>query len=224
MVFWLREAFGAAAVEEIAPITRGPGSDLVLRIVAPGAPYLPSIMTRIDERMDPDRIFACLRGAAEAGIAPAIRYSNAEGGISITDFVEVVPFAVARARSFRRRCGGRMRRRRFPRRSITSRRTTGSWRLRKAGLLPQDEIEEVFARYEQVCTVHARIDSDLVSRHMDLKPENALFERDGRAGGAAFVNDRYFDLAWAANFASAEEGEFLERYIGDRPDEYRRAA
>ena len=61
------------------------------------SPYLLRIMTRIDERMDPGRIFACMSVAAEAGLAPRVRYSNAEDGISITDFVEAVPFPATQA-------------------------------------------------------------------------------------------------------------------------------
>jgi len=103
------------------------------------------------------------------------------------------------------------------------------WRLRKAGLLPKSEIEEAFSRYEQVCAAYPRRDSDMVSCHSDLKPDNILF--DGRRlwlvdWQAAFVNDRYFDLAVAANYvltSDADERTYLERYFGQRPDEYQRA-
>ncbi len=62
----------------------------------------------------------------------------------------------------------------------------------------------------------------MVSCHMDLKPENIVF--DGRrvwlvGWQAAFVNDRYFDLAVAANFVvtgAAEESVYLEQYFGRR--------
>jgi len=43
---------------------------------------------------------------------------------------------------------------------------------------------------------------------------------------AAVVNDRYFDLAIAANFvvtSDADEWTYLEQYFGQRPDEYQRA-
>jgi len=64
---------------------------------------------------------------------------------------------------------------------------------------------------------------------MDLKPENILF--DGQRvwlvdWQAAFVNDRYFDLAVAANFVvtnNADEWTYLEQYFGQRLDEYQRA-
>ena len=103
------------------------------------------------------------------------------------------------------------------------------WRFRKADLMPKGEIEEIFTRYEQLCAVYPRLDSDMVSCHSDLKPENILF--DGQrvwlvGWQAAFVNDRYFDLAVAANFVvtnDADEWIYLEQYFGQRPDEYQRA-
>ena len=62
-----------------------------------------------------------------------------------------------------------------------------------------------------------------------MKPENILF--DGRHvwlvdWQAAFVNDRYFDLAVVANFLltnDADELTYLERYFGQPPNEHQRA-
>ena len=65
----LHEAFGATAIEDIRRIIKGLSSDLVFRIVVQGSPYLLTIMTRIDERMEPGRIFACMSAAAEAEYA-----------------------------------------------------------------------------------------------------------------------------------------------------------
>ena len=64
---------------------------------------------------------------------------------------------------------------------------------------------------------------------MDLKPENILF--DGKRVWlvdwmAAFMNDRYFDLAVAANFlvaTEADEWTYLEKYFGQGPDRYQLA-
>src|SRR5438552_4003707 len=93
----LNEPFGTTTIEDIRRITGGLGSDLVFRIVGQGSPYLLTIMTRIDERMDPGRIFASMSAAAEAVLAPCVRYSNAEDGVSIIDFVETVPFPATEA-------------------------------------------------------------------------------------------------------------------------------
>jgi thiamine kinase-like enzyme len=227
----LHEAFGTTAIEDIRRLTQGLSSDLVYRIVVLGSRYLLRIMTRIDERMDPGRIFACMSVAAEAGLAPCVRYSNAEDGISIIDFVEVVPFPATQALV---QLPATLRRLHtlppFPKAfNYVTAHNGFIWRFRKAGLLQNGEVEEIFTRYEQVCAAYPRLDSDMVSCHSDLKPENILF--DGRrvwlvGWQAAFVNDRYFDLAVAANFVvtnDADECTYLEQYFGQLPEEYQRA-
>jgi aminoglycoside phosphotransferase (APT) family kinase protein len=226
----LRETFGVTEFEDIRKMTEGLSSDLVFRIVVHGSPYQLRIMTRIDERMDPSRIFARMNAAAEAGLAPCVRYTNTEEGISITDFVEAMPFSRTQALV---QLPGTLRRLHalppFPKAfNYVTAHNGFIWRFRKASLLPEGEIEEVFARYEQVCAAYPRLDSDMVSCHMDLKPENLLF--DGQRlwlvdWQAAFVNDRYFDLAVAANFLVANDADeltYVERYFGQRPDEYQR--
>ena len=212
-------------------MTKGLGSDVSFRIVVRRAPCLLRIMTRIDERMDPHPIFACMSAAARAGLTPGVKYSNAEDGISITDFVETVPFPAARALF---QLPGMLRRLHtlppFPKEfNYVTAHNGFIWKFRKASLLPKGEIEEVFTGYEQLCATYPRLESDMVSCHMDLKPENILF--DGQHvwlanWQAAFVNDRYFDLAVAANFVvtnNADEWTYLEQYFGQRLDEYQRA-
>ena len=227
----LRETFDVAEFEDIRRMTKGLSSDLVFRIVVHGQPYLLRIMTRIDERMDPCRIFASMSVAAEAGLAPCVRYASAESGVSITDFVEAMPFLPAQALILLP--GTLQSLHALPPFPKTFNYVTAHkgfiWRFRKAGLLPEGEIEEAFTRYEQVSAAYPRLDSDMVSCHMDLNPENLLF--DGQRlwlvdWHIAFVNDRYFDLAVAANFLVADDTDeltYLERYFCHRPDEYQRA-
>ena len=70
----------------------------------------------------------------------------------------------------------------------------------------------------------------MVSSHNDLfKPDNILF--DGKRvwlvdWEAAFLNDRYADLAVAANLVvtnNAEERVYLQEYFGGPPDQYQLA-
>lgn len=99
-------------------------------------------------------------------------------------------------------------------------------RFQAANILPQDEIEEGFARYAQGAAVYPRHDPDMVSCYNDVKPENILF--DGQRvwlvdWKAALLNDRYFDLAILANFVvtnDAEERAYFREYFGQAPDEY----
>ena len=227
----LRETFGATELEDICRMTKGLGSDLVFRIVVRGSPFLLRIMTRIDEINDPGRQFACMKAAADAGLTPRVQYCNTEDGISITDFVEAVPFSATQALV---QLPGTLRQLHmlppFPKTfNYVTAHNGFIWRFRAAGLLSGGEIEEIFPRYERVCATYPRLDSDMVSCHSDLKPENIIF--DGQHlwlvnWKAAFVNDRYFDLAVAANFLvtnDADELTYLERYFGQPPGEYQRA-
>jgi hypothetical protein len=154
-----------------------------------------------------------------------------EDGISISDFVEAVPFPATQALVQPPRTLGRLHALPpFPKAfNYVTAHNFFIWRFRKASLLPQGEIEKVFIRYEQVCAAYPCLDSDMVSCHSDLKPENILF--DGQRmwlvdWQAAFVNDRHFDVGVAANFLvtnDADEWTYLEQYFGQRPDEYQRA-
>ena len=224
----LRETFGTAAIEDICGMTKGLSSDLVFRIIVKGSPFLLRIMTRINERNDPARIFNCMRVAAEAGLAPRVLYSNTGDGVAIIDWIEAVPFAAAEAMV---RLPAMLKRLHtlplFPK--VFNYATAHNffiWRLRASGLLSHTEVEDVFRRYQQVCGAYPRLDADLVSCHMDLKPENILF--DGSRvwlvdWTAAFVNDRYFDLAIVANFVVSndeDERNYLKEYFGRPPDEY----
>jgi thiamine kinase-like enzyme len=227
----LDQAFGTRSIEDIRRMTQGLSSDLVLRIVVRGSPYLLRIMTRMDERNDPARIFACMKAAAEAGLAPRVLYSNEAEGIAIIDWIETVPFSTAQALVYLPATLCSLHR--LPPFPKTFNYITAHkffiWRLRTASLLPEAEIEQVFRAYKQICVVYPRLDADLVSCHMDLKPENILF--DGRRvwlldWTAAFLNDRYFDLAIVANFVvinEADEQTYLAEYFGQPPDEYQRA-
>ena len=224
----LREAFGTTAIEDICRMAKGLSSDLVFRITVKGSPFLLRIMTRMDERNDPVRVFTCMKAAAKAGLAPRVLYSNTEDGIAIIEWIEAVPFPAAQALV---QLPATMRRLHvlppFPKAfNYVTAHNFFIWRLRKSGLLSDGEIEEVFHRYQQICATYPRLDADLVSCHMDLKPENILF--DGRRvwlvdWQAAFVNDRYFDLAIVANFvvtSDVDERIYLEEYFGQPPDEY----
>lgn len=238
----LREAFGVTGLEDIEDakeLTWGPNSNLVFRIVVQGSPFLLRINTRAG---DLTRHFGCMKTAAEAGLAPRVWYSSVEDRVSITDFVQAVPFPLADA-LLRMPAVLRMVHAlpQFPREPKYN--TTCTFLLnrgnavdgffqqfRAAKVLPETEAEELLARYQQVAAVYPNHDPDMVSSHNDLfKPDNILF--DGSRvwlvdWEAAFLNDRYADLAVVANLVvsnDAEEEAFLQEYFGKPPDEYQLA-
>jgi hypothetical protein len=234
----LNEAFGVTQFEDIRDLTDRPGSNRAFHIIVKGTAYLLRINTRPG---DMTRHFTCMQAAADAGLAPRVRYSSVENRISITDFVEAVPLAVSNALV---RIPAALRILHslppFPgspfNTTCTFLLTQGPvldgllQKFRTASLLPENQTRELLARYGQVAAVYSRLDPDLAPSHNDLfKPDNMLF--DGNRmwlvdWEAAFQNDRYADLAVVANMIvtnAAEETIFLREYFGEAPDEYHRA-
>jgi aminoglycoside phosphotransferase (APT) family kinase protein len=236
----LREAFGVTAFEDIRRLTGGHTSSLVFRIVVRGSPFLLKIIMRTD---DPTRHFTCMKAAAEAGLAPHVWHASIEDRIAITDFVEAAPFPVTDA-LVRIPAALRTLHALPPFPGVPDHINTSCMflinkgaavdgfiqRFQAANILPKGESEELFARYAQVAAVYPRHDPDMVSSHNDLfKPDNILF--DGHRvwlvdWEAAFLNDRYADLAVVANLVVANEAEeriYLQEYFGGVPDQYQLA-
>jgi len=235
----LQEAFGVTAFEDIRPMTEGNSTTLKFRIVVRGTPYLLRIILRAD---DPSRHFANMGAAADAGVAPRVRYASIEDKIAITDFVPGVPFPAAEA-LVRVPAALRAVHALPPFADVPNAINTSCMYLlnggpgadgfiakfRASNFVPAPECDEVFARFQELAAAYPRRESDWVSSHNDLKPENLLF--DGERAWlvdweAAFRNDRYQDLAVIATwFVTNEEEEraYLREYFGRPADEHERA-
>ena len=236
----LAETFGVTECEDIQRITKGNNTSRVFRVVVHGTPYLLKTILRTD---DATRHYACMRTAADAGLAPAVRYTNLEDRVSITDFVETAPLpvgdALVRIPDVLRRLHALPP---FP--EIPNWLNTSCLfllnqdpaldsfleKFRAAGLLPTPEMDEMFARHAEIAAVYPHHEPDMVSCHNDLfKPDNILFD-GGRIWlvdwECAFRNDRYADLAVVAHQVvanDAEERAFLQEYFGAPPDPYQSA-
>lgn len=227
----LRETFAVSEFEDLRILTTGLSSALVFRIVVQGTPYLLRVITRTDAMSDPTRQYACMKSAAEVGLAPRVWYTSTEDRISITDFVEAQPFP---AREALVRLPVAIQALHalppFPRAVNYLDAVDGFvQKFQAANILPESETRELFGGYARVASIYPRHDAELVASHNDLKPENILF--DGPRvwlvdWEAAFLNDRYFDLAMVANFVvtnDAEENAFLQSYFGEPASEYKLA-
>jgi aminoglycoside phosphotransferase (APT) family kinase protein len=228
----LNTAFGVEEFEDIRGLTAGLSSALVFRIVVRDRPYLLKVITRTDDLADPTQHFMCMKSGAEKGIAPRVLYDSVEDRVWITDFVEARPL---RAKEALVRLPGTLRTLHalppFPKMK------TGNFfdgvdgfirRLAKS--LPESESRELFDLYSSVVPMYPHNDeSNWVSSHNDLKAENIMFDGDHIwlvDWESAFLNDRYVDLAVAANFAvrsEADEQTYLTAYFGELPGEYRTA-
>ncbi|HTC35836.1 MAG TPA: phosphotransferase [Bryobacteraceae bacterium] len=233
----LREAFGVTECEDILVI-KDFASSMVFRIIVRGSPFLLKISTRAN---DPARHYACMKAAAEGGLAPRVWYASVEDRVSIEDFVETVPLPVSEALV---RLPALLRMLHslppFVRAPFN---TSCTFLINKgpvldgflqqfqaANILPRAESQEFFARYAEVSAVYPHDDADMVSSHNDLfKPDNILFDRQRVwlvDWEAAFLNDRYADLAVVANqVVPSEEDEiaFLREYFGVAPNRFQLA-
>ena len=87
----LSAAFGSAPVADAQPIVTG-ASASIHRIEVGGRPWILRIESSLrDEVRDPRRSYACMRAAAEAGIAPPLLYADPDAGVAIITFVESRP-------------------------------------------------------------------------------------------------------------------------------------
>jgi thiamine kinase-like enzyme len=233
----LREAFGVTELENLHMI-KDLASSKVFRIIVRGSPFLLKISTRAH---DPARHYACMKAAAEAGLAPRVLYTNIEDSISIEDFVKAQPLPVSEALVLLPAVLRKLHN--LPPFSRAPFNTTCTFLLNKgpaldgylqqfqaANILPKIKSEEFFARYAELAAVYPYNDGEMVSSHNDLfKPDNILF--DGQRvwlvdWEAAFLNDRYADLAAVANQVvtnDEEEMVYLHEYFGAAPDQYQRA-
>jgi Phosphotransferase enzyme family len=210
----------------------------VFRIIVRGSPYLLKIITRAD---DSTLHYTSMKAAAEAGLAPRVWYTDIENKISITDFVQVAPLSISEARV---RLPAVLRTlHQLPPFGKAPFNTTSTFLINKspmlngflqkfqaANLLPKAESEEFFARCAELTAIYPHDDAEMVSSHNDLfKPDNILF--DGQRiwlvdWEAAFLNDRYTDLAVVANQVvgnDTDEMVFLQEYFGAAPDPYQLA-
>jgi len=227
----LQATFGTSQIDEMQERTAGLSTAIVLRIVVRGKPYLLRIITRTDAMSAPTLEYACMQAAAEAGIAPKVWYANLEERIAVTDFIDAKPFPLDKARTVMPELLRRLHALPpFPFRINYLDSMEGFiQKFQAAKLMPLNITDELFRIYNRIKNVYPRDGSEMIACHNDLKPENTLY--DGERlwlvdWEAAFLNDRYLDLAIAANFlvkTDQDEQVYLETYFGGAVTEYQHA-
>jgi thiamine kinase-like enzyme len=227
----LKKAFGVKEYDDIRLLTGGLSTAAVYRIVVQGNPYLLRLTMRTDAAFDPTRQFACMELAAQAGIAPRIWYKSIEDRVLISDFVEPKPLPEDMAslmpsvlRTLHSLPG-------FPKGMYNYLDAMDGFvkQFQAANILPASAVDDLFGQYAEIWKVYPRGEDELVASHNDLKPQNMIY--DGERlwlidWEAAFLNDRYVDLAVVANFFvrdEAQEKAYLECYFGAPTSEVQQA-
>jgi len=227
----LDEAFGVREIDDIRLLTGGLSTAQVFRIVVKNEPYLLRLTMPGAPAGDPAGQLSSMQTAADAGIAPHIWYVDAQDGILIADFVEARPYPADMAllvaqTVYRVHCLRGFRKPRVGSYFDAMDRLVSAFRA--ANILPPEQTDEVFRRYADLMKFYPRNDTELVASHNDVKPQNMVF--DGERlwlvdWEAAFLNDRYVDLAIAANFfvRDDQEAAYLAAYFGSPANAYQHA-
>lgn len=229
----LRATFNTAIVDSVEQLTGGLSASVVYKIVVHGKPYILKIILKPDAFNDPIRHYTCINLAAQAGVAPFVYYAT-EDGVSITDFIEAKPLPKPLTPEHLIELAGIVRLihsvSNFPPLVNYLDGIDGFIQhFKSSKLLPEQATQEHFKYYAEIQKVYPRHDRDRVPSHNDLHPRNLLF--DGQRiwvvdWEAAFQNDRYVDLAIAANYfvkTESQEEIYLKAYFGDSLDDYKRA-
>lgn len=233
----LMGAFHCKNLDTISPLGGGLSGAAIFKMRVGGIAYLLRIEGARDAFRDPHRAYACMDIAAQALLAPRVRYADPVDGVAIMDFVPeqslVLDYPGTRdgliveaAQTLRALHEAPA----FP--PLVD--YMDGMDAVLGGLVASDILrpaatDELFARYAPLRAAWRTDPGDLVASHNDLNPRNILY--DGRRlwlvdWESAFLADRYVDLACLANVFThdaAEEDLLMRTYFGQAPDARRRA-
>lgn len=224
----LRSAFGTTDLDGARALGGGLSGARIHKIRVGGVPYLLRVEAERDAFRDPARAYACMRIAAQAFLAPRVRYADAGDGVAIMDFIDEKSLTfdfrgsredliVEAAHTVRALHAGPA----FP--PLVDY-LDGMDALiaifRERGLFAAGATEKVFELYGRLRACYRTDPADLVASHNDLNPRNILF--DGQRlwlvdWESAFQADRYVDIACIANLfaqTDTEEDLLLRTYHG----------
>lgn len=233
----LMAAFGTTELDGAVALTGGLSGAGVYRIRVGGVPYVLRIDGPANAFGDPARAHACMRIAADACLAPRVRHADPTDGVAITEFIETRslaqdypgdggPLVVELAQALRvlHRTPA------FPPMVDYLEGMQGLIATNRAcAILDPATLAPVLERYARLCAGYRTAKGDRVSSHNDLNPGNLAY--DGARiwlldWEAAFLADRYVDLATVANWFANDprrEDLLLATYFNAPPTAEQRA-
>src|SRR5436190_12126811 len=87
----LAAAFGGETLTSLEPVYGGASGALIFKASAGERYGLLRLDQPADRLRDPQRHYECLRIAADAGVAPALRFADPARCVSVTDFIAARP-------------------------------------------------------------------------------------------------------------------------------------
>ena len=216
--------YGNAPVECLGAISGGASGAVVLRVRSGPHTHLLRVEVRRLPMRNPHQ-YACMTIAADAQVAPALHYVDAEAGIALMDYIEQVPLAQfpAGEAGVARALGALAARLQeapaFP--------TLGDWRATVGRLVGHIEtlcapglLDAHRAGFERLCATTPWDAATHVASHNDPNPRNLLF--DGERlwlidWEASYRNDPMVDVAIMADNLAATpelEAELLRAWLG----------
>ena len=228
----LMQTFNTTTLQEVILLTGGLSAAKVYKIAVNDQYYV----LKSAEPSELTHDHSCMEVAAKAGLAPPIYHLNKRSGITITGYIQHTPLqnAFKSPGSLLMELTKTIRAIHelplFSKESSLLDTVDGLITEFKASqTLTGPAFDACFSYYEVIKAHYPWHDSDKVSSHNDLNPNNMVF--DGKKiwiidWDAAFRNDRYVDLAITANFFAAadqEEHIMLETYFGEDLKEYNKA-
>jgi len=225
-------AFGRVVVGCLEPVATG-ASAANYRLEIAGRPYLLRLESpRRDEVRDPQRAYACMKLAADAGLAPPLRHADPVAGVAITDFLPARPLSEhpGGGPGLMQALGALVRRLqampRFP--AVAADHLTildrNFERLLATGLFAPGLLDRHRAGFDRIREAYRWDAAGLVASHNDLNPHNILF--DGERlwlidWETAYGNDPLVDPATLILFlADSRELELalVRACLGREPD------
>ncbi|HEY0433992.1 MAG TPA: phosphotransferase, partial [Chitinophagaceae bacterium] len=225
----LQAAFHTDTYDSITQLTKGLSTALVFKINVDSQPYVLRIVTRTDAVADPALYYGSMQTAAEGGIAPPIYYLSIEDRVSITGYVRDEPFPALLAKQLVPQLIRKLHA--LPKFGFRLNyfESVSKWlpRFIEKNILSEIAHKELMSRHQAMVAAYpVNAIEEWVASHNDTKPENMVF--DGTRvwlidWEAAFLNDRYLDLAIIANFlvvTPSDEHDFLHEYLDRAATDY----